>query len=386
MENNVEEISNNDLSGDEMETVTLTEVAQSQQSLYADAYAVLGASDDKNCTYSEGYLKRQALYACLTCIPEARTDESKRAGICLACTYHCHDGHELVELYTKRNFRCDCGNSKFPDFKCNLSSNKDESNDLNLYNQNFSGVYCTCSRPYPDPDDSVVDEMIQCIICEDWYHTRHLGVDIPSTFAEMICENCVKEHDFLLHYEGLTITRITQDNIEDPLDISCEKKENENNTVEIVPDEESTSLNQDIIEIDTPSECKKPKNRSGKVCTKFMKDIAWRQQLCTCETCTNMYIAQNISFLTDIHDTVQFYEDKGKATALEDEECAINSVDRVPLMEAIAGYNDLKGHLVEYLKKFQENKKVVREEDIKEFFSSMAARKKQKTEIPYFCR
>lgn len=31
-----------------------------------------------------------------------------------ACSYNCHEGHDLVELYTKRAFRCDCGNSKFP--------------------------------------------------------------------------------------------------------------------------------------------------------------------------------------------------------------------------------------------------------------------------------
>ncbi|KAI4462679.1 e3 ubiquitin-protein ligase ubr7 [Holotrichia oblita] len=384
MENNAEDACTNDLSGDEMETVTLTEVAQSQQNLYADAYAVLGASDDKNCTYSEGYLKRQALYACLTCIPEGRTEESKRAGICLACTYHCHDGHDLVELYTKRNFRCDCGNNKFPDFKCNLNSDKEESNEQNSYNQNFSGVYCTCSRPYPDPDDPVVDEMIQCIICEDWYHTRHLGVDIPSLFAEMICENCVKEHDFLVNYEYLTITGIGQDNTDAPVDVMGDTKANKDDKTQSSID--AQTMDDDVIELDSPTDCKKPKNRTAKICTKFMKDISWRQQLCICEICVNMYSAQNVSFLTDAHDTVQFYEEKGKATALEDEECAINSVDRVPLMEAIAGYNDLKGHLVEYLKKFQENKKVVREEDIKEFFSSMAARKKQKTTVPYFCR
>ncbi len=30
------------------------------------------------------------------------------------------------------------------------------------YNQNFSGLYCTCSRPYPDPEDSSPpDQMIQ---------------------------------------------------------------------------------------------------------------------------------------------------------------------------------------------------------------------------------
>lgn len=45
-------------------------------------------------------MKRQALYACLTCTPVA--PEIDMAGICLACCLSCHDGHELVELYTKR--------------------------------------------------------------------------------------------------------------------------------------------------------------------------------------------------------------------------------------------------------------------------------------------
>ena len=50
-----------------------------------------------------------------------------KAGICLACSLKCHDGHDLFELYTKRNFRCDCGlKDKFPDTKCELDvvSNK----------------------------------------------------------------------------------------------------------------------------------------------------------------------------------------------------------------------------------------------------------------------
>lgn len=64
----------------------------------------------------------------------------------------------------------------------------------------------------------------------------------------------------------------------------------------------------------------------------------------------------------------------------------MNSMNRVQLIEFISGYNDLKENLAEYLKKFQENKKVIREEDIKEFFTGMAARKKQKVEIPHFCR
>ena len=49
---------------------------------------------------------------------------------------------------------------------------KDAVNEKNTYNQNFRGLYCTCRRPYPDPEDEIDDEMIQCVVCEDWYHGR----------------------------------------------------------------------------------------------------------------------------------------------------------------------------------------------------------------------
>jgi E3 ubiquitin-protein ligase UBR7 len=47
----------------------------------------------------------------------------------------------------------------------------------------------------------------------------------------------------------------------------------------------------------------------------------------------------------------------------------------------------MKIQLKEYLQKFAESKKVVREEDIREFFSGMEARKKQRIDVhvPYFC-
>lgn len=171
--------------------VTLGEILRQQKEIddeYEQEYLeVLGGSDDKHCTYSQvkkqfhsqknfflnfdirntyvcqysvamflisstifqGYIKRQALYACLTCTPEARNDATKRAGVCLACSYSCHDGHDMVELYTKRNFRCDCGTAKILAVKCKLDAMKLDQNDKNSYNQNFSGVYCTCHRPYP---------------------------------------------------------------------------------------------------------------------------------------------------------------------------------------------------------------------------------------------
>ena len=82
------------------------------------------------------FIANQALYACETCsVPNA--PDFSPAGICLACSYACHNDHSLIELYTKRNFRCDCGNSKFPkNNPCKLFPNKDL-NDKNRYNQNY---------------------------------------------------------------------------------------------------------------------------------------------------------------------------------------------------------------------------------------------------------
>lgn len=160
--------------------------------------------------FYQGYIKRQAIYACLTCCSDARTDPSKRAGVCLACSLSCHENHEMVELYTKRNFRCDCGNPKFDSNPCQFTPEKSELNEDNRYNQNFSGVYCICSRPYPDPESTVEDEMIQCIICEDWLHASHLESKLPlnDQYAEMICKGCMDKNEFLHDYSILAVNAL----------------------------------------------------------------------------------------------------------------------------------------------------------------------------------
>ena len=33
---------------------------------------------------------------------------------------------------------------------------KSDVNENNKYNHNFEGKYCTCNRPYPDPNDEVI--------------------------------------------------------------------------------------------------------------------------------------------------------------------------------------------------------------------------------------
>ena len=53
-----------------------------------------------------------------------------------------------------------------------------------------------------------------------------------------------------------------------------------------------------------------------------------------------------------------------------------------PQVEAIHSYNTMKDNLMEYLAKFANSKKVVREEDIKEFFDGMKKNKKMKSGGP----
>ncbi|XP_015191459.1 PREDICTED: putative E3 ubiquitin-protein ligase UBR7 isoform X2 [Polistes dominula] len=313
----------------------------------------------------QGYI-RQALYACKTCC----SNKNVRAGVCLACSFHCHEGHELVELYTKRNFRCDCGNSKFGNKECNLEKCKNATNVENMYNQNFDGVYCTCARPYPDPENENNDEMLQCVICEDWYHSKHLECkDVPGddAYAEMICAACMDKHDFLWKYAAKYSTMYNSSTA------SCKNGEK-------------------ILNVETlPNECTMPQQNLSdiKKGSCFWLE-GWRSSLCNCESCKKIYTEQGILFLLDPKDSVQAYEEAGKITKHESQYekgmKALASLDHVQQLTAIEEYNNLKERLKEYLQKFAENKKVVREEDIKEFFSEMESKKRPKVVVPTYCR
>lgn len=86
---------------------------------------------------------------------------------------HCHEGHDVHELYSKLDFRCDCGNSKMP-LACHIDGSmppeithintkekvnvntektatavvefegKANSNDQNFYNMTYYDIYCIC--------------------------------------------------------------------------------------------------------------------------------------------------------------------------------------------------------------------------------------------------
>ena len=172
---------------------TAQDYIASQLSLEADAREALPYQFD-TCTKLLGPL-RQSVYACLTCTPPPASPHQQftPAGVCYSCSISCHGEHNLVELFTKRDFVCDCGTTRLANggTPCTLRSNEatgrrvgvtgEEAREGNKYNQNFQGKFCGCGEEYvPEMEKGT---MFQCLglghvedggCGEDWWHPECL--------------------------------------------------------------------------------------------------------------------------------------------------------------------------------------------------------------------
>ncbi|KAI0389174.1 hypothetical protein F5Y17DRAFT_142286 [Xylariaceae sp. FL0594] len=191
------------MSQESEDSQTAADFIRDQMQLEADAREALPYSI-KECTKALGSL-RQNVYACLTCNPPpSNADEPfDAAGICYACSVQCHGEHELVEIFQKRNFTCDCGTTRFkPDQPCTLRLNpetntrgnvhSEQPDPNNKYNQNFRNLFCSCSVNY-NPDEQK-GTMYQCLglgthetggCGEDWYHPGCLVGQGPRWFEKL---------------------------------------------------------------------------------------------------------------------------------------------------------------------------------------------------------
>ena len=205
------------------------------------------------CTRPLGAL-RQSLFSCLTCNPPppSPSEPYNPAAICYGCSISCHGEHTLVELFSKRNFACDCGTTRFPSTSpCGLRINPETGSKggshseapvaSNRYDHNFQNRFCSCDQSY-DPHKEK-GTMYQCLglgtveeggCGEDWWHpscllglppdshndagepvdpARDGGVedDDPApppgfpdeeSFDGLICWKCVKSHPWIKRYVG----------------------------------------------------------------------------------------------------------------------------------------------------------------------------------------
>ncbi|EQC39148.1 hypothetical protein SDRG_03354 [Saprolegnia diclina VS20] len=329
---------------DEMTYETYEEVRREQALVDDEVNLLFGMADVDHCSYEHGYM-RQFLHACLTCAPAGTA-----AGICLACSLTCHADHELVELYTKRHFRCDCGTSKFPNVPCTLYEGKDKTNGENAYGQNFGGLFCSCHRPHPDPDWEGSDEtMMQCIVCEDWYHEVHLfdedggaTQEPPASFDELICRDCMAKHGFLYKY----------------IDVAASE----------------TAMTPCRLPTTTPTTTSGPT---------FWQD-GWRQRLCRCEACVRRYEDAKVAFLLDENDPLSTYEANAKAAG-EDlitagKKALVAKLSHTQQIEMAMGVAHMTSSLKDFLSDFAQSDRAVKAEDIHAFFETLQQNKRQKRE------
>ncbi|CAN0840972.1 Putative E3 ubiquitin-protein ligase UBR7 [Linum grandiflorum] len=405
------------------QTVTMDEYLKGVEAEELEADLVLGGDEGKDCTYNLGYVKRQAIFSCLTCTPEGN------AGVCTACSLSCHDGHEIVELWTKRNFRCDCGNSKFGEFFCKLCPSKEVENVENSYNHNFKGLYCTCGRPYPDPDAEEQEEMIQCIICEDWFHEEHLGLEsvneIPKDsdgeplYDEFICKACSTVCSFLSLYPQ-TIRALE-------CHAGGSSSNNTNKDKGVMESHPSPTLNGKVDNI----VCSGPSGNGGEMVSP--KDVAiergsssignvekidcsdadeqnvnaacvvgnntdvsptleikpfflaknWRQLLCRCEKCLELYKQKHVSYLIHKEDSIAEYEIMAKQKREEklqkqegDEFDLLNKLGHVEKMEILSGIADFKDEFRSFMESFDPSKTVT-STDVQQIFENLAKKRRR---------
>ncbi|XP_056623632.1 putative E3 ubiquitin-protein ligase UBR7 isoform X4 [Triplophysa dalaica] len=355
-----------------------------------EAFAMLAGSDPDNCSYTKGYMKRQAVFACNTCVGP----DMEPAGVCLACANHCHDGHDISELYTKRKFRCDCGNQKFDGFTCRLRPEKDGVNVKNMYNHNYFGRYCSCDRPYPDEDDQVNEEMIQCIVCEDWYHARHL--DNPTVncdaLMEMICVGCMNRAPFLwtyaAHFAVSPLNEVqakaahagddkssSSTSCSDVASTSYQMNETMKHESETTRHRHKTNSDRCVYKELTVNDMKKTTEAA------IFWPYHWRSELCTCTGCKRLYVETGVPFLLDESDTLLAYEKKAETESVMCDDVllsCISSLDHTQQLDIIYQYNDLKQELCEFLHQSTEEGKDVTPDICREFLEDYQMRKRRR--------
>uniref|UniRef100_A0AC35GI54 UBR-type domain-containing protein n=1 Tax=Panagrolaimus sp. PS1159 TaxID=55785 RepID=A0AC35GI54_9BILA len=308
------------------ETVSLDDLI----SLNADDSRFAGLSD-AICTYDEGYI-RQEVFSCLTCYEKT----NQIAGVCFACSNNCHDGHELVELYTRRQFTCDCGNGKFAE-KCKLQPEKNAANKYNKYCDNFFNKWCICKKPYP-PEENTPEfdaEMLQCVSCEDWFHSIHLDQTPTDDVEEMICKQCVTRLPFLLAYDNYP------------------KEDRPNEGCFIANRKEMTT--------------QEPRTLF------FVKSKEFRDGLCKCAECESLYSSLECEFLTDFEESaVKYNQDRDEQAVEEDKRDAateISSIVKNSMGADAAVYVKNEVDILKTIAKDElQNVTVVTERDVKRIF------------------
>ncbi|PHH53673.1 Protein mlo2 [Ceratocystis fimbriata CBS 114723] len=377
---------------------TAAEFLQSQMQLEAEAREALPYSIN-TCTYPQGPL-RQSIFSCLTCNPppaDLSIPYDKAAGICYACSVQCHGDHQLVEIFSKRNFTCDCGTDRMPSkTPCSLRNDSktgkkgavgDKSAEGNRYNHNFRNYFCSCRQEYdafsqkeahpwakkyaglpgflpavfakPQKEDSTLETTVNKV--ESGCKSDIAVVEPKKRKAEELESDSLQVEDQAKRARTVSV------------DLSAaESLETDTKTVEGAVSIESgfdTPATMCKVSSITPS----PDPFSLFCCPGF------RDNLCPCSTCQ-----LTLSSHPQLLEEEETYEPSisanseagGQSTAgsgsLYDRgESALKNMDRVRAIEGVMAYNMMKEKLKPFFEQFAGSGKAISADDIKDYFAKL---------------
>ncbi|ORY73672.1 hypothetical protein BCR37DRAFT_384712 [Protomyces lactucae-debilis] len=373
---------------------SLHEYLKQQDALDKEARALF-PYDFSACSFDEGYVKQQ-VFACLTCTPavataikgEAETTATaiQRGGVCYACSIACHGDHELVELFNKRHFRCDCGSDRISaEAACTLLKARRPINTENRYNQNYDGLFCWCRVPY-DPEKEA-RTMFQCLQCEDWYHDDCIqqGETLPNEdyFDQFTCRTCMADMRWLKRYAGqdgfdaraAAAQQVVDEQAKTKTEDTHEPREDERPAKRVKVDTETVEPANEATEAQ-PAEtsdtvCKWSSLPEQEVHSLFLQED-FRSALCLCEACAErMAPYPFLQGEEEVYDPPEDEDDGGESVYEAGTRAMAETLDRLPRAQAIEGvlqYRKLKEHLTRCLRPLAEQGEVVTAEHVREFF------------------
>ncbi|CDF90048.1 uncharacterized protein ZBIST_3471 [Zygosaccharomyces bailii] len=341
-----------------MSDISASEYISRQNELEKEAKELM-PWDPNKCTYELGPL-RQSVFACRS---------HNNIGLCYSCSIQCHTKCDIVELFTKRYFTCDCGtdrDNQAPEtgFRCRLRENReaDVSSLSNKYGQNFQGLFCVCSKEY-DPNSDAT--MVQCVLgteCdEDWYHDYCIGKQMPplESFDAFICSKCAAKYDYyfkriLSHPLGEKIIAYTLAHEDSTAErgghtsdtkTSCLKR-SASQVDDVAVGEYSIFLKHGYSE--KLKELKKSLDDNNDKLFLFLNDL--------------------VPFLVEDEPVYEPPEEGGDNEDDLISNILQNAMQREQAVAGISAFNALKVKLNDFLRPFAETGSVVKEEDIKSFF------------------